>query len=129
MSGECVRIEERLLLLLAGELSPDAVASVENHVASCSDCQRKRASLEGTNELLRRAWVPAPTADEWKALVDKARAAPRIVELPSLLRKRSLGLAAALLALLVPATLYVLLEPYRPPVYMDMDPAVFETDL
>jgi anti-sigma factor RsiW len=103
---DCDKLAESLSQLLAGELSPGAAAMVEGHLASCEPCARRRAALERTATLLRGAFAPGPSELEWARLEATARRSSRV-------RIPLLAVAAVLLTLLLPATLYATLKPYH----------------
>jgi anti-sigma factor RsiW len=101
MRPHCTDFEQDLVLLVGGELEPDQVARVEEHVGSCEACARLRARLERSQALLATAPIPRISSDEIKMMALRARASGGFQ-----LRRRFLAAAAVLLALVVPAVTY-----------------------
>jgi anti-sigma factor RsiW len=62
---KCTRVQDRLLLYLAAELSPRETAGIINHVARCADCTAVAEELARTQERLVAALqtkIDAPTS-------------------------------------------------------------------
>ena len=106
MRPHCPDIEQDLVLLVGGELEPDQVARVEEHVRSCDACAKLRARLERSQALLATAPIPPISNDEIRIMDLRARASGGFQ-----LRRRFLAAAAVILALLVPAVTYFTFQP------------------
>ena len=58
----CARVQDRLLLYLAGELEPREEEALRRHVESCSHCSAVAAELAETQELVASALRTTVTA-------------------------------------------------------------------
>ena len=97
----CQQAQEEFSALLDGELSPDAKAAVETHLAECADCLRALADFKRVDALY--SGLPAHDAPEGFEERVHAAARPRIVRFPRrpLAHKRLWPLLAAAAAFIV----------------------------
>lgn len=52
----CRRIQERLILFLAGELSESEAAGIARHLETCPECSRARSEIEEMEAKIAAAW-------------------------------------------------------------------------
>ena len=79
----CDLIQSRIIALLDGELSPDAAADTERHLADCPACNQRRAELVAVKEAASAWNMDAPdisvrvmsaiAADDQHLLLDEIR--------------------------------------------------------
>jgi anti-sigma factor RsiW len=71
----CAAGVELLMEYLEGELSPDVVAALDDHVAACPRCVAFVASYRATPAVLRRATAATLPADLSRSLLAAVRVA------------------------------------------------------
>jgi hypothetical protein len=61
--------EYRILLsgYLDGELNPDQLVKIEEHLKSCRDCQQEYKKMQKTQEVLNKMDIQKPRDEAWKA--------------------------------------------------------------
>lgn len=69
---KCQQAQEWMSRAMDDELNPDQRDRLEQHIASCPDCQAVRATWFEAGDLLRREVVPVPSADVMWADVRRA---------------------------------------------------------
>jgi anti-sigma factor RsiW len=116
LNPACASFRSAVATLVDDEVSglaPAERSSLEAHLASCAACAQLRTRLTRTNEALRALATPLPTKGEWARMIAKAAEAPVQAAAPSTWRWQFMA-AAALVAALLPAGLWLALEPARP---------------
>lgn len=74
----CSECEPLIDLFADGELESVQQATVSSHVASCSGCAAKLASIRELGESVRAVPVSGPPSDLWDKIADKLTAPPHI---------------------------------------------------
>ncbi|MFO7638444.1 MAG: zf-HC2 domain-containing protein [bacterium] len=99
---KCGNCRKSLPALMAGELAPAAVGTLERHLAACPDCAGLRAGFEADRALLHELPEPEPGPGLVTRVMAEVRAGrqERGWRLPALHGLR-VGLTAAALALFV----------------------------
>lgn len=75
----CLEIENSLPLWVGGDLDPDALRAVEEHLAGCTRCADRAAKVRGARAILRRGLARAAElggsgVDPWPSLRASLRA-------------------------------------------------------
>lgn len=96
----CEQARERMMQAIDGELTPQEVTRMEEHIHHCPDCQEEWEQLQALEHLLRRAPLQRPPAGftgRLMARIDRRRRARRAVAGSLALALGTLVIAALLL--------------------------------
>jgi DNA-directed RNA polymerase specialized sigma24 family protein len=105
----CRPVVEHLAAFTASTLSPPELASVEEHLGGCRDCQEREAELDDLGAMLAGIAVPVPptlvatATSRWKDAANAATVVPRtrlgVLSFPTSGRKPLAGAALAVMGL------------------------------
>ncbi len=109
VATDCRPVVERLATFSGGGLAPTELASLEQHLRRCHDCQDREAELDDLGAMLASIAVPVPptlvamATSRWKASANAATVVSRtrlgLLSFPSSGRKPVAGAALAVLGL------------------------------
>ncbi len=107
----CEQYRELALAAIDGEIAAADKSDLERHTASCEACRRFAADVRAIRDVTSRLPRMAPRADGWNAISARLKQEPRVVPLRAPISRRVLVAVAAVLIVVVGATLLVLRRP------------------